>query len=222
MVKSKGGFAWGLMSFETTDDSKELEIAAKAEEQKAAIRKLELQNEKDIAAKHEETLLKIEETRLKSKEIIQEKDTAKKKEKEEEIKKDWGEIKRLIEENNKKIVDGVGEKTSKLEDQQTQAAADAKNARDKGDKRAEQLALKTLAEVNKKLSGIKTVGANLLSSKDIDLLAQETAKPWFQKIDWKVPKNWILIVLLLGLLYLIYRMVMWSIGKVKRFFSSDN
>jgi hypothetical protein len=62
----------------------------------------------------------------------------------------------------------------------------------------------------------------LLNTKDIDLLAQETAKPWFQRIDWKVPKNWILIVLLLGILYLIYRIVMWGLGKIKKLFYGNN
>jgi Fe-S cluster assembly scaffold protein SufB len=156
---------------------KQLEIEGKIEQSKIEIRKFELQNEKEIAAKHEETLLKIEEAKLKAKEASKENDATKKKEKEEEIKKDFDEIKKLIEENNKKIVEGVGKKTSKLEEQQIKVASDAKNAREMGDKKAEQIALRTLAEVDKKIKGLKQVGNNLLNTKDIDLLAQETAKP---------------------------------------------
>ncbi|CAG8763914.1 6650_t:CDS:2, partial [Cetraspora pellucida] len=84
----------------------------------------------------------------------------------------------MIEENNKMIVDSIGEKTSKLEEQQVQIAADLKDARQKGDKRAEQIALKAMTEVNKKLGLVKGVATNLITGKDIDELAQTTDQPW--------------------------------------------
>ncbi|CAG8784227.1 3867_t:CDS:2, partial [Racocetra persica] len=171
-----------LFSVETVDDTKELDIKRKGEESRIKLRELELNNEKAINEKNQETLLEIEKIRAKAKEANQESNPEVKKEKKEEIKKDWQEVKRMIEENNKMIVDSIGEKTSKLEEQQVQIAADLKDARQKGDKRAEQIALKAMAEVNKKLGLVKGVATNLITGKDIDELAQTTDQPWYQKI----------------------------------------
>jgi hypothetical protein len=189
MVIREESILGGLFSFKTTDDTKELETKRKMEEAQAEIRKLELKNEKEINEKNQDTLLKIEEIRAKAKEANQEKNETIKKEKKEEVQKDWQEVKRMIEENNKRIVESIGEKTSKLEEQQVQIAADLKNARERGDKRAEQIALKAMAEVNKKLGLVKGVGANLVTGKDIEELEQITDKPWYQKIVWSSPKN---------------------------------
>ncbi|CAG8738941.1 2231_t:CDS:2 [Cetraspora pellucida] len=95
----------------------------------------------------------------------------------------------MIEENNKMIVDSIGEKTSKLEEQQVQIAADLKDARQKGDKRAEQIALKAMAEVNKKLGFVKGVATNLITGKDIDELAQTTDQPCLPRYYVKLRKG---------------------------------
>ncbi|CAG8821790.1 25071_t:CDS:1 [Racocetra persica] len=189
MVVSKGRLGFGLFSFETTDDSKEMDIQLKMEQEKTKLRELELNNEKAINEKNQETLLAIEKIRAEAKKANQESNPQIKKEKKEEIQKDWQEVKRMIEENNKQIVESIGEKTSKLEEQQVQIAADLKDARQKGDKRAEQIALKAMAEVNKKLGLVKGVATNLVNGKDIDELAQTTDQPWYQKIVWSSPKN---------------------------------
>ncbi|CAG8461785.1 14960_t:CDS:2 [Racocetra fulgida] len=143
----------------TPEQVQKLETKRKMEETQAEIRKLELQNQKEINEKNQETLLEIERIRAEAKKVNQEK------------------VKRMIEENNKQIVESIGEKTSKLEEQQVQIAADLKDARQKGDKRAEQIALKAMAEVNKKLGLVKGVATNLITGKDIDELAQTTDQP---------------------------------------------
>ncbi|KLL04723.1 MAG: hypothetical protein MRERV_13c013 [Mycoplasmataceae bacterium RV_VA103A] len=222
MVTEKASGLWGLFKVETTDDSKEMEMQLKRDQERTKLRELELQNEKEIALKREETLLEIERIRAQAKAANKETNPEVKKEKKEEIQKDWQEVKRMIEENNKMIVDSIGEKTSKLEEQQVQIAADLKNARERGDKRAEQIALKAMAEVNKKLGLVKGVGANLVTGKDIDELAQVTDKPWYQKIVWSSPKNWVLLVFFLGLIYLVYRIIMWGWGQVKSMILGDD
>ncbi|CAG8456149.1 910_t:CDS:2 [Cetraspora pellucida] len=92
------------------------------------------------------------------------------------------------------IVDSIGEKTSKLEEQQVQIAADLKNARERGDKRAEQIALRAMAEVNKKLGLVKGVGANLITGKDIEELEQITDKPCLPRYYVRLRENFCAIV----------------------------